>query len=31
VHRYLKAIEEMGFEHVKGFVFYVKLGKVVQV
>jgi hypothetical protein len=27
----VKSIEEMGFAHVKGFVFYVKLGKVVQV
>jgi ATP-dependent exoDNAse (exonuclease V) beta subunit (contains helicase and exonuclease domains) len=31
VRRYVKTIGEMGYFHVKGFVFYVKLGKVEQV
>lgn len=31
VQRYVKAIEEMGFDRVKGFVFYVKLRKVVPI
>ena len=31
VQRYVKSIQEMGFQNVKGFVFYVKSGKVVEV
>lgn len=31
VLNYVKAIEEMGFANVKGFVFYVKMGKVFEV
>ena len=31
VQRYVKSIREMGYTNVKGFVFYVKLGEVVQV
>lgn len=31
VQRYVKPIQEMGYQNVKGFVFYVKSGKVVQV
>ncbi|WP_298652194.1 UvrD-helicase domain-containing protein [uncultured Proteiniphilum sp.] len=31
VQRYVRPIEEMGYQNVKGFVFYVKTGKVVQV
>ena len=31
VERYVKTVEEMGYTRVKGFVFYVRLGKTVQV
>jgi hypothetical protein len=31
VERYVKTIEEMGYPGVKGFVFYVRLGKTVLV
>lgn len=31
VQRYMKAVEEMGFRHVKGFVVYLKLGIIVPV
>ncbi len=31
VQRYVRPIQEMGFQNVKGFVFYVKSGKIVQV
>ena len=31
VRQYVKPIQEMGFPNVKGFIFYVKTGKVVQV
>lgn len=31
VQRYVKSIERMGYQNVKGFVFYIKTGKVIQV
>ncbi len=31
VQRYVKSIQEIGYQNVKGFIFYVKSGKVVQV
>ncbi len=31
VERYMKTVEEMDYTRVKGFVFYVRLGKIVQV
>ncbi|MFY9173570.1 MAG: UvrD-helicase domain-containing protein [Petrimonas mucosa] len=31
VKHYLRLIREMGYDNVKGFIFYVKLGKVVEV
>lgn len=31
VQRYVKAIQEMGFQNVRGYIFYVKSGKLVQV
>ena len=31
VQRYVKSIEDMGYANVRGYVFYVKLGKIIQV
>lgn len=31
IRRYVKSIEEMGYHNVKGFIFYMKTGKVVQI